>query len=550
MVGIGRSNWRVGTVLTTDFPDGHGSRASTFRRQFYPCPSAYPVYGISHKQQRKVSHFCFAGCLVTRKPMQDWEALQNYVEDQSDEAFRHLVDRHFNLVWATAFRLTGNHARAKDIAQDVFTDLAKRANRIGPKVVLQGWLYRATCFAAKNSNRREMRRCKHEREALAWHESEGHGLNQDEQQLIGNLDEALNKLSERDRNVLLQRFFGKKRVQEIADETGVSRAAAQKQISRAIDRLRRWYRQRNLSLSHSNLIVGLTLLGSQTAPLGLAAQVAGQTIAVASSPWWLSTAKVTIELMTIKKPILVGGLALAGISAPLVVQELRIREQRAALALEIQRKEALEGIPKAHEEWQRAQNEIAEFEKLTRDARERDGLKSELDELKSHGAEEKANKLALINQLASSLDEQQSALDDLEARREFKQLSRTTMAVGKDLALPFLMFAYSHDLQLPASFDELEAELQEDLEEEEGGTLNFMGLPLDNWSIIPHQGKLSDYNNGSLIVLRERETRFFDGKYHRVYAFGDGHSELVSREQLSEFDEFEIAKLENARKQP
>ena len=482
--------------------------------------------------------------------MQDWKALQHYVEDQSEEAFRCLVDRYFNLVWATAFRLTGNHARATDIAQEVFTDLAKRANRIGPKVVLQGWLYRATCFAAKNSNRKEMRRCKHEREALAWHDSEDQGLNQDEKQLISNLDDALNELSEKDRNVLLLRFFGRKRVQEIADETGVSRAAAQKQISRALDRLRRWYRQGGLSPSHSSLIAGLTLLGSQTAPLGLAAQVTGQTIAVASSSWWLSTANVAAEFMTIKKPILVSSLALAGISTPLIVQELKIRDLSAELAKESQRMEALERIPEAHQEWQRAQDEITEFEKLSRAAQDRDTLKSELDELKRQGAEEKAKKLALINQLSSRLDEQQADLDEIEARHEFQQLSLTTMSVGKDLALPFLMYASNHDQHLPASFEDLAPQLQKNLEEEDDGTLNFMGIPLDTWDIVSHEGRLNDYNYGSLVVFRERETRFFDGKHHRVYAFGDGHSELVSREQLSDFDEFETTQLEQARKQP
>ncbi len=483
--------------------------------------------------------------------MQDWEALQKFVETRSDEAFRCLVERHFNVVWATAYRLTGDHARAADVAQEVFTDLAKRAPRIGPKVVLHGWLYRAACFAAKNSNRREMRRFKHEREAQFWHEVKGQDVNPDDQQLIANLDDALSKLSERDRNVLLQRFFGKKRVQDIADDTGISRAAAQKQISRALDRLRTWYRQRGLSPSHSSLMAGLTLLGSQTAPSGLAAQVAAQTAAVAAAttPWWLSTVESTLEFMTIKKPFLVGSLALAGVSGPLVVQELRVRDLRAELASRNQQLEALGHVNQEHEAWKSAQNEASELEKLTQAAQERDELKTELDNLRQQGAEEKAKKLALISQLAASVDEQQEALDKIEARRRFQQVSLTTMNVGKDLALPLLMFANSHDDRLPQSFEDIESEISDKLEQEDDGSMTYMGVPLDHWQFIWHEGKLSDYNHHALAVLRERETRFFNDLYHRVYAFGDGHSEIVAKEKLSDFNEFEAQQLEQARKQ-
>lgn len=483
--------------------------------------------------------------------MQDWEALQKFVEARSDEAFRCLVERHFNMVWATAYRLTGNHARAADVAQEVFTDLAKRAPRIGPKVVLPGWLYRAACFAAKNSNRREMRRSKHEREAQSWHESKGHDVNPEDQQLIANLDDALSKLSERDRNILLQRFFGKKRVQDIADDTGISRAAAQKQISRALDRLRTWYRQRGLAPSHSSLIAGLTLLGSQTAPAGLAAQIATQTaaIATATTPWWLSTAETTLEFMTIKKPILVGSLALAGISAPLIVQELRIRDLKSEQSSQNQHLEQLSDVSQEHQAWQETQNEISEFEKLEQASLERDELKTELDKLKQQGAEEKAEKLALIDQLAANLSEQEEALDEIEARRQFEQVSLTTMSAGKDLALPLFMYALSHDQNLPRSLQDIESQISDKLEHQDDGSVDFMGLPLESWQLIQHEGKLSDYNQGSLLLLRERETRFFEGEHHRVYAFGDGHSEMVSRAQLTDFDKFEAEQFEKAQKQ-
>jgi RNA polymerase sigma factor (sigma-70 family) len=119
---------------------------------------------------------------------EDWEELKRFVEERSDAAFETLVDRHFDLVWATAARITQNKALAKDIAQEVFTDLARRSPTLSQKVVLKGWLYRATFFAAKKASRREMRRSNHELEAKTWHAadtaSDSHEM---EQELIENL---------------------------------------------------------------------------------------------------------------------------------------------------------------------------------------------------------------------------------------------------------------------------------------------------------------------------------------------------------------------------
>lgn len=59
----------------------------------------------------------------------DIELLQQYVRDGSEEAFAALVERHVNLVYSVALRKTNNPETAREIAQAVFTLLARKAGR-------------------------------------------------------------------------------------------------------------------------------------------------------------------------------------------------------------------------------------------------------------------------------------------------------------------------------------------------------------------------------------------------------------------------------------
>jgi len=58
----------------------------------------------------------------------DLTLLRRYVENQADDAFAGLVQRHLPLVYSAALRRTNGDAhRAHDVAQVVFTALAREA---------------------------------------------------------------------------------------------------------------------------------------------------------------------------------------------------------------------------------------------------------------------------------------------------------------------------------------------------------------------------------------------------------------------------------------
>src|SRR5438132_9280205 len=97
--------------------------------------------------------------------MEDMALLREYAASNSEEAFRTLVDRHLDMVYATAFRQVNDRELAEEVAQAVFVALARKASSIPKATILAGWLFRAARFAAAKAARGESRRLHWEREA-------------------------------------------------------------------------------------------------------------------------------------------------------------------------------------------------------------------------------------------------------------------------------------------------------------------------------------------------------------------------------------------------
>jgi RNA polymerase sigma factor (sigma-70 family) len=245
----------------------------------------------------------------------DAQLLRAYAEHGNEAAFREIVVRHTDTVYSAALRQVNSPELARDVAQSVFTDLARKApplaRTLDAQASLLGWLYRSTRFAALNQWREDHRR--QARERLAMQHFDPASDPAPEWERIGPvLDEAMADLSDDDREALLLRFFQSHDFRAIGHSLGLSDDAAQKRVSRALEKLRVHLTSRGLTTSAAALSVALSAHVVQAAPAGLAVvlsnvALAGTTLATTATV----TAAKTIAMTTLQKTIIGATLAVA-----------------------------------------------------------------------------------------------------------------------------------------------------------------------------------------------------------------------------------------------
>ncbi len=183
--------------------------------------------------------------------MDDWQLLTEYAMNGSEEAFRSLVERYAGMVYHAALRQLGNSHAAEEVAQAVFTVLARKAGKNSPeghaiRLALPGHAN----FAVLNELRRNEHRARREQEAFAMQTTGG----PDEAdsiwyQISAHLDDALDALSASDREIVMIRFFENKSHRDLARALGVSEETTRKRLSRALDKLRGIFARRGIVVS-------------------------------------------------------------------------------------------------------------------------------------------------------------------------------------------------------------------------------------------------------------------------------------------------------------
>jgi|ERR1035437_3680911 uncharacterized protein (TIGR03435 family) len=244
--------------------------------------------------------------------LDDHELLAEYARTESEAAFAVLVARYVNLVHSAALRFTGNPHHAEEITQAVFIILARKAGGLRRGTVLSGWLYQTARLTAANFVKGEIRRQRREQEvymqstltepdSAAW------------EQIAPLLDEAMGRLGETDRNAIVLRFFENKTAQEVAASLKLNEAAAHKRVSRALDKLRKMFTKRGMTLT-ATVIAGAVAANSvQAAPVALAKSVTAVAVAkgAAASGSTLTLIKGALKIMawTKAKTVVVAGVA-------------------------------------------------------------------------------------------------------------------------------------------------------------------------------------------------------------------------------------------------
>jgi RNA polymerase sigma factor (sigma-70 family) len=240
----------------------------------------------------------------------DIALLREYADFNSESAFSEIVHRRINLVYSVALRLTGNGQDAQDVTQAVFVILAKKAADISPKTVLTGWLYETTRFTAMNFLTCKTRR--HAREQEAYMQSILDSNTESIwRQLAPMLEEAMARLSEKERTLVALRFFENRSVAETAAALGIQEWAVRKRLERALGKLQQFFAKRGVSSTAATIAGAISSNSVQTAPIGLTKTISAVAIAkgatASASTLTLITGALKIMAWTKVKTAVVAG---------------------------------------------------------------------------------------------------------------------------------------------------------------------------------------------------------------------------------------------------
>lgn len=267
------------------------------------------------------------------------ELLRDYVRNRSEEAFAALVERHLNLVYSAALRQVRSPQLAEEVAQSAFAELARQAHRLAPDSIVSAWLYQVTRRKAIDVVRGEARR--QLREQVAHELTAMNAIPVEWTRIEPLLDEAMQALDEGERTAIVLRYFENKSVRELSECLGTSEAAAQKRVSRAVERLRVFFAKRGVSVGASGLVVAISANAVQAAPIGLGATismsagVAGTTIANTTNAIVMTTLQKVLVTVTIAAAI---GVGVYGTRQASVLREQNqlIQKERASSAGEME----------------------------------------------------------------------------------------------------------------------------------------------------------------------------------------------------------------------
>jgi RNA polymerase sigma factor (sigma-70 family) len=439
----------------------------------------------------------------------DATLIRRYGSEGDEAAFAELVGRHVHLVWGAARRITGDGDLAQDVAQTVFTDLARKAATLPERTILSGWLHRAACHAASNAVRSNVRRVQRERLAMNLAESTGTEADPHAVETLQPLvDQALATLPDADRDALVLRFFGGRSLAQVGLALGLSDDAAQKRVSRALEKLREHFRSHGITVSAGTVAAAVSVAGAETAPATVTTGIVAATAAVAT----VSAASWTASLALMKTPLALAAAVALGTTAAWQSRSLsKLREENAALAAELaQARSAAEARPAP------VAVDLVKDGELLR-------LRAKVAELTRQQKATAKSAPAVVARAAAAPEAEQA--EQAEAIVEYMRRAADRVNAGKTLGLAARIYATDNQDTLPTSFEQILPTLNPNGEPTLRGDIR-----VDQFEFYPQPRVISEAEP-QMILFRERQAEPKPGGgWMRVYVLVDGSVQQISSE--------------------
>jgi uncharacterized protein (TIGR03435 family) len=259
----------------------------------------------------------------------DMDLVREYARNHSEAAFATLVSRHINLVYSVALRQGRDPHLAEEVTQAVFIILARKAGSLNAGTILSGWLCRTARYASANAL--TMRRRRERREQEAYMQSAVTEMTpEDWTHIAPLLDTALGRLSEKDHNAIVLRYFESRDFGEVGAALGTTEDGAKKRVSRALEKLRSYFSKRGVNSTTTAIASAMTANSVVPAPAALANTVTAAAVAkgATASTSTLTLIKGALKIMAwtkVKTAIAAGVVVLlaTGAATTVTVKEIQ-----------------------------------------------------------------------------------------------------------------------------------------------------------------------------------------------------------------------------------
>lgn len=452
----------------------------------------------------------------------DSELLAVFARTNSEDAFAEVVERHVNLVHSAALRqVSGDAHLAHDVAQTVFTDLARKAGTLARRESLSGWLYTSAHFAAAKIIRTETRR--RDREEKFMREPVNESAPETEwEKLRPALDAAMHELKESDREAVLLRYFENRPFTEVGAKLGLNENAARMRVERALEKLRNIFTKRGITTATALASV-ISANAIQIAPANLAATLTTASIATAGTGTFT-----LLKIMTATKlKLALSALVVVGGITMFMIQKQALEKLRADNDLLTQQLTQLQADNEGLSNQLAAVGDAKslsdeQFNELLKLRGEVGVLRNQLGEIGKLREENKRLQ-------AAQLDPNAQRQEILDAEKQQHDVMMQKLDDAKQGVLAFILFADDNQKQFPTNFAQASLYTNTNYTEQ-----------IESHFDMTYQGSISSITNVSeTIVLKEKQAwQALNGKWMKTYGFADGHAEIRT-EPNGNFDDWE-----------
>ncbi len=151
-----------------------------------------------------------------------------------NDDLKKIIERYRPMVRRTAWLILRDEGLADDAAQVVFIRFVEASKRLASHPELGGWLHETARHVALQARRSADRRQIREQKFATEEQNKA----EEENERFRIVDEALGRLSESDRGIIVARFFDDLSFRELGRQSGIAEDAARMRLTRAMERLR------------------------------------------------------------------------------------------------------------------------------------------------------------------------------------------------------------------------------------------------------------------------------------------------------------------------